>query len=200
MKLRYSAASPFARKVRITLALLDLTDRVELVPADTNNAADSLRTENPLGKIPILILEDGTTLFDSRVIEQYLDWLAGGGKLLAKEGVARFKALRDQTLADGITDAAILLVYETRFREPAERAERWRVYQSEKIARGLSYWEKAPPPEGTVDVVTIALACALGYLDLRFEGRWRADHPKLVAWLDAFAAAVPAFEETRFRG
>ena len=200
MKLRFSPASPFARKVRIAAAVLGLADRIELVAADTNNPQDSLRVENPLGKIPILLLENGTALYDSRVIEQYLDALAGGGKLLPAAGEARFQAMSRQMLADGVTDAAILLVYEGRFREPAERSERWRIYQTEKIARALAQWESAPPPEGVADAVTISLACALGYLDLRFEGRWRADHPRLVAWLDAFAAAFPSFEETRFRG
>jgi glutathione S-transferase len=170
------------------------------VPADTNDANDSLRTENPLGKIPILILENGATLYDSRVIEQYLDELAGGGKLLPARGAARYETLSRQVLADGVVDAAILLVYENRFRDPALHSDRWKTYQGEKIGRALARWEAAPPPQGVVDVVTISLACALGYLDLRFEGRWRADHPKLIAWLDAFAASVPAFEETWFKG
>jgi glutathione S-transferase len=199
LKLRFSPASPFARKVRIAAATLDLADRIELVAADTNNPQDTLRIENPLGKIPILVLEDGTTIYDSRIIEQYLDWL-GGGRLLPAAGLERFKALTAQSLADGMIDAAILLVYETRFREPAERSEKWRAYQSDKIARALAHWEVSPPPEGVADLVTISLACALGYLDLRHEGRWREGHPRLVKWLDAFSAAVPAFEETRFRG
>ncbi len=123
MKLRYSPASPFARKVRIAAAVLGLAERIELVPADTGNPEDSLRRENPLGKIPTLILEDGTTLYDSRVIEQYLDDLAGGGKLLPAGGPARFQMLVRQTLADGLTDATLLLVYEGRFRQPV-RAQR----------------------------------------------------------------------------
>lgn len=200
MKLRYSPASPFARKVRIAAAVLGLTDRIELVLADTNSAEDSLRRENPLGKIPTLVLDDGTTLYDSQVIEQFLDWLAGGGKLLPAGGLDRFKTLTAQQLADGITDAALLLVYEGRFREPAEHGPRWKAYQADKVARGLASFEAAPPAAGVIDVSTIALACSLGYQDLRFEGRWRASHPRLVAWLEGFAAAVPAFEETRFKG
>jgi len=200
MKLRYSPASPFARKVRIAAAVLGLADRIELIAADTNNPEDSLRRENPLGKIPTLILDDGTSLFDSRVIEQYLDDLAGGGKLLPSAGPERFRLLTEEHLADGITDAALLLVYEGRFREPAEHSAKWKAYQADKVTRGLARYESAPPPVGVIDVATIALACSLGYQDLRFEGRWRAAHPRLVAWLDAFAAAAPAFEETRFRG
>jgi len=200
MILRHAPASPFVRKVRIVAALLGLADRIELVEADTNSAADSLRTQNPLGKIPALILENGETLFDSRVICEYLDWLAGGGKLFPAPAAKRFETLTRAALADGIIDAAILLVYEQRWREPEIRSEKWREHQSGKIARGLAVFEANTPASALMDIATVTLACALGYLDLRFEGDWRKDHPKLVAWLDAFAAAVPAFETTRFKG
>ncbi len=93
----------------------------------------------------------------------------------------------------------MLLRYETLWREPETRSEKWMAYQSDKIARALSAFETAPPEEIS-DVATIALACALGYLDLRFESAWRADHPRLVDWLDAFSEATPSFEATRARG
>ncbi|RBP17751.1 glutathione S-transferase [Roseiarcus fermentans] len=197
--LRAAAPSPFARKVRIAAAVLELDDRIEVVPADTNDPADSLRTENPLGKIPALVLEGGAVVYDSAVIVEYLDTLAGGGKIIPAGGPKRFCSLTQQALADGIMEAAVLIRYESVWREPDKRSDKWIAYQQDKIARGLSAFESALPEELS-DIGTIALACALGYLDLRFEGAWRARHPGLVAWLDLFAAATPSFEETRFRG
>jgi glutathione S-transferase len=197
--LRSSPGSPFARKVRIAAAVLELEDRIEIANADTGNPEDSLRTQNPLGKIPALVLENGETIFDSAVIVEYLDWLAGGGKIIPTEPKARFRSLTQQALADGISDAAVLLRYETLWRDPEMRSEKWMAYQADKIARALRAFEKAPP-EDLSDVGTIALASALGYLDLRFEGAWRAEHPRLVSWLDVFADATPSFEATRVRG
>ena len=197
--LRSAAASPFARKVRIAAAALEIEDRIEISAADTNNPADSLRSQNPLGKIPALILETGETIFDSAVIVEYLDWLAGGGKIIPSEPKARFRSLTQESLADGIAEAAVLIRYETVWREPELRSEKWMSYQGDKIARALRAFDLAPPEELS-DVGTIALASALGYLDLRFEGAWRSDHPRLVAWLDVFSDATPSFEATRFRG
>lgn len=197
--LRSSPASPFGRKVKMAALELGLMDRIEIVPADTNDPAEALRQQNPLGKIPTLVLEDGTTLFDSRVIVDYLDHLSGGKLIPA--GAARFTQLRLQALADGICDAALLKVYEGRFRPEEGRNANWLAHQDGKVARGLEALEAAPPTfPGRPRIGEIALACALGYLDLRFEGQWRASHPKLVAWLDDFAARVPAFETTRFKG
>jgi glutathione S-transferase len=197
--LRSSPPSPFGRKVKIAAAELGLLDTLEIRMADTNDPGDSLRRENPLGKIPALVLDDGTVLFDSRVILEWLDLEAGGGRILPADRAARFAALRLQALADGIADAALLIVYEGRLRAETERSANWLAHQQGKIDRGLDALEAAPPPaEAPLCVGTIALACALGYLDLRLAGRWRDAHPKLVAWLDAFAARVPAFEKTRF--
>jgi glutathione S-transferase len=196
--LRSSAASPFARKVRIAAALLDLEDKVEILAADTNDPDDPLRRQNPLGKIPALILENGETIFDSAVILEYLDWLGGGGQIIPSEPQARFRSLTQQALADGIAEAAVLIRYETLWREPPHRSERWIAYQNEKIARALRAFESRPPEE-LIDAGTISLACALGYLDLRFAGAWRADHPELATWLEIFSEATPSFEATRFR-
>lgn len=196
MILRSSPASPFGRKVKLAAAVLGTS--VTIVEADTTSPTDSLRRENPLGKIPTLVLEDGTTLFDSRVIVAYLDAVAGGGALLPAEIGPRFAALRLEALADGISDAALLQVYEGRWREEPRRDPTWIAHQAGKVSRGLAALEAAPP-EGPVTVGHIALACALGYLDLRFAGDWREGHPALVGWLDGFAAAVPAFEATRVK-
>ena len=198
--LRSSPASPFGRKVRIAAAILGLSERIEVVSADTNDPEESLRRQNPLGKIPALIGEDGEAIFDSRVILEYLDWLAGAGVLIPGDPAARFKALTLQALADGIMDAAILQVYELRFREPAMRSAEWLDRQAGKVARTLAALEARPPEASARHVGAIAVACALGYLDLRFEGLWRSAHPRLVAWLEAFSAGVPAFEATRLRG
>ncbi|HEV2559925.1 MAG TPA: glutathione S-transferase [Microvirga sp.] len=198
LTLRSSPASPFGRKVKISAALLGLEDRIETVEADTLDPNDSLRQQNPLGKIPALILESGETLYDSRVIAEYLDHLAGGR--LFPAGEARFPAITQMVLADGIAEAALLQVYEGRWREEDKREPRWLDYQAGKITRGLAYAEthlSTPAPE--LHIGHVALACALGYLDLRFEGRWRATHPRLVAWLEDFAGRVPAFEKTKVK-
>ena len=198
--LRSSPASPFGRKVKIAAHLLGLMDRIEITAADTTDPAEPLRQQNPLGKIPTLVLPEGTTLFDSRVIVEYLDHLAGGGRIIP-QGEERFGQLRLQALADGLMDAALMQVYEVRFRPEEGRNADWVSHQAGKVSRALLALELLPPAfEEAPRVGEIALACALGYLDLRFEGSWRAKHPQLVAWLDDFAARVPAFEETRFKG
>jgi glutathione S-transferase len=201
MILRNSPASPFGRKIRIATILLGLTDQIEIRAADTTDPNDDLRKQNPIGKIPTLLIEDGTAYYDSRVILEYLDMRAGGGRIIPRDGAARFDALRLQPLCDGIADASLLLVYEGRYRAADRHEEKWVSLQAGKVERGLAALEASPPAiDATPTVGQIALACVLGYGDLRFEGKWRKDHPKLVAWLDRFAAQVPAFEQTRFRG
>jgi glutathione S-transferase len=198
MILRSSPASPYARKVRIAISLLGLAGKIEVRDTDLNDSADSIRAQNPLGKIPALILEDGTAYYDSRVILEYLDHLAGGGRIIPRESKARFDALRLQALCDGILDACILLVYEGRYRPADKHVQAWIDRQDGKVARGLAALEAAPPKLDPVpDVGQVALACVLGYRDLRFAGSWRKDHPRLLAWHDKFAAQVPAFAQTK---
>jgi glutathione S-transferase len=196
LTLRSSPASPFGRKVKLVAYRLGLMDRIEVVNADTADPSDSLRAQNPLGKIPALILDDGQVLYDSRVIVDYLDHLAGGGGVIPADPAQRFPALTMQALADGVMDAALLQVYEKRWRDEGLRSERWAAHQADKVARGLAAFE-ASDLSGPLHIGHIALACALGYLDLRFGGGWRQTHPALVRWLDGFAAANPAFEKTR---
>jgi glutathione S-transferase len=198
MILRSSPPSPFGRKVRIAASLLGLANELDIERAETSDPADRLRQQNPLGKIPVLLLEDGSALYDSRVILEYLDHRAGGGRIIPDDKQARFAALRLQALCDGILDASILQVYEQRWR-PQERHEpKWLDYQADKVARALAALEADPPGlPPHPDVGHIALACALGYRDLRFAGSWRERHTRLVAWLDKFAAQVPAFAETK---
>ncbi len=198
MILRSSPPSPFGRKVNIAAAILGLAGDITIEKADTTDATDSVRIQNPVGKIPVLILEDGSTLFDSRVILEYLDHRAGGGKIIPRESKPRFAALRLQAVCDGALDASILQVYEGRWRPPEHHVQKWVDYQAEKIARALAAVEADVPPLDPIPSVgQITLACMLGYRDLRFHGAWRADHPKLVAWLDRFAAQVPAFAATK---
>ena len=195
--LRSTLTSPFGRKVRMAIDVLGLSDRITLVPADTLDESDTLRRQNPLGKMPCLILADGSTIYDSGVIIEFLADAAGTGRLLPASGPARFKALTLARLADGITEAAILVVYEGRFRDPGTQSERWLIHQRGKIARALAAFEKSPPDAGKTDIVAIGLACALGYLDWRKPVEWRQACPRLAAWLAAFAKHEPAFERTR---
>jgi glutathione S-transferase len=192
---RMVPASPFVRKCRIAAAHLGLGDRVKFVDAP-DDADDRLRKNNPLNKIPVALLEDGTALYDSVVILEYFDHIAGGGRIIPKEPTARFQALTLQALADGIMDAAILISYESRYREPSMHSPKWLDMQQGKVDMALDHLEKAPPA-GVVDVGQISLACALGFLDLRHGAKWRDGRPNLARWLDDFAAKVPGYEATR---
>jgi glutathione S-transferase len=198
MILRSSPPSPFGRKVKLALGILGLETQVTIEKADPTDPDDSIRRQNPIGKIPALIIENGTVLYDSPVILEYLDHRAGGNKIVPHEPGARFAALTLQALCDGILDAGILLVYEGRWRPPEMAVQKWIDHQRGKIERALAVLEAAPPALDAIpNVGQTTLACALGYGDLRFEGKWRKDHPRLVKWLDEFAARVPAFEKTR---
>ena len=195
--LRSTLTSPFGRKVRMAAAVLGLSGRYRLEPADTLDEADALRQQNPLGKLPCLLLADGTALYDSRVIIEFLQDEAGTDRLVPKSGLARYTTLTRATLADGVTDAALLMVYEGRFRDPATHSQRWLTHQRGKIMRALAVLERTPPDARVTDVAAISLACALGYLDWRKPVPWREEHPRLAQWLVDFAQSEPAFNATR---
>lgn len=196
MILRSSPSSPFARKVLMSAHVLGLMNRIEIVKADTRDPSDTLKDQNPLGKIPVLILDDGRPLYDSRVICEYLDSLVGGGRLFPG-GEARWPALKLQAEADGMLDAAILQVYEVRFRPEEKRHQPWLERQREKVERALADLERDPPVfAGDPHIGHVTLACALGYLDFRFQGAWRKQHPRLAQWLTEFDHRVPAYTET----
>lgn len=196
MILRSSPASPFGRKVKMTAILLGLIDKIEITRTDVQNSADPIFGENPLGKIPALILKDGTCLYDSRVICEYLNNLGGGS--LFPSGDEGWNARTMQALCDGILDAAILRVYEKRYRPEDKRHPDWVQRQQDKVERGLKWLEDNTPAQGgSLTIGDVCLACVLGYLDFRFEGKWRDGHPNQVAWLEAFAAANPAYDATK---
>ena len=195
--LRSTLTSPFGRKVRMAAAVLGLSGRYRLEPADTLDEADTLRQQNPLGKLPCLLLADGTALYDSRVIIEFLQDEAGTDRLMPKSGLARYTTLTRATLADGVTDAALLMVYEGRFRDAATHSQRWLTHQRGKIMRALAVLERTPPDARVTDVAAISLACALGYLDWRKPVPWREEHPRLAQWLVDFAQSEPAFNATR---
>lgn len=196
MILRSASASPYGRKCKMSALILGLMDRIEIVAADTRNPEDSMRQQNPLGKIPILITDDGMELFDSPVICEYLDAVAGGNQLYPA-GEARWPAIRLQALCDGILDAGILIVYEARYRPENIHHQPWIDLQRSKIDRALAWLEaNTPRASDRPNIGEVTLACALGYLDFRFPGTWRDAHPNLATWLTAYEKAIPSYAQT----
>jgi glutathione S-transferase len=191
MKLFYSQTSPFVRKCLVSAHELGIAERLELVPAAAHpiNRDRSVVDKNPLGKIPTLVTEEGQALFDSRVICEYLNAL-GDGHLLPAAGEARFTVLADQALADGLMDAAVLARYESVLRPENLRWSDWSGGQMQKVISTLADFERrAAAREGRIDLGTIALGCALGYLDFRYaELGWRERHPSMARWYEQFAA------------
>lgn len=201
MKLLSALPSPFGRKVKMTARIKGVDGRIAVELVDTAKPNPMLAAENPLGKIPVLILEDGTQLYDSRVICEYLDSLTESPRLIPPAGRERFACLTRAALADGMLDAAVLIVYESRFRPEEKRVQVWLDRQHAKIEAALDHLESRQPDwTGVPDYADVTLAAALGYLDLRLEGTWRQGRPRLVRWLDLFARSVPAFEATRPQG
>ena len=195
--LRSTPTSPFGRKVRMAIEALGLSERVTVTPADPLDENDTLRQQNPLGKMPCLVLADGSAIYDSGIIIEFLQDVAGTDRLLPLRGRDRYRALTLSRLADGIMDASILVVYETRFRPDLPQSPSWLSHQRGKIRRGLAAFEASPPNPNKTDIVSIGLSCALGYLDWRKQVDWRPSYPGLVDWLNRFSAHEPAFEHTR---
>ena len=197
MKLLSAPASPFGRKVKMTIAVKLLKDQVEVVTVDTNKGDASLNALNALGRIPTLTLDNGEALHDSHVICEYLDSIGAGPVLVPRSGPERWRTLTMASLGDGLIEQALLQVYEGRFRPENMRVESWVQRLQSKIDRALDALEPAPPQwKDHPDYGHLTLAAALGYMDFRHGGRWRANRPNMVAWLDQFAAAVPAFKES----
>jgi glutathione S-transferase len=195
MKLYSNPASPFARKCHVVAHELGL--KLEVIVVNARDDED-LRRINPLKKIPALVLDDGSVLFDSAVICEYLNHLGGGkffpGMSVLSQGTRQWKTLTLQALADGIMEAAVACRYESI--QPAEKQNvdfiaRYRA----TIAAGLDALERvalAEPPT----IGEIATGCALGYLDFRYPDiAWRTTHPRLAAWFAKFGA-YPSMQAT----
>ncbi|CAN5924207.1 glutathione S-transferase family protein [soil metagenome] len=188
MKLFYSGTSPFARKVMIVAHEANLASRIELVPVAAPTLPTStypeLAKSNPLAKIPALVLDDGSSLFDSRVICEYLDTLHDGPTLVP-EGADRFRVLRLQALADGVVDAGILIRFEQVLRPAALRWDEWVDGQARKVVGALDELEATTFP-AALDLGQVAVGCALDWLELRKPiADIRSGRPRLFAWLDA---------------
>ncbi len=190
MKLYFSPTSPYVRKCLVVAHELGLAGRIELLAGNAHpvNRDPLIIAANPLGKVPTLICDDGRVLYDSRVICEYLDDL-GGGALFPRSGAARWQALTLQALADGMLDAALLARYEDVARPEALRWAEWRAGQLDKVATSMAALDAAPASlEARVDIGTLALGCALGYLDLRFaELSWREHYPAVARWHAQFS-------------
>lgn len=174
----------------------ELAEHIAVVPADTLDNSDTLREQNPLGKMPCLILEDSGVIFDSRVIVEYLDSLAKSPRLVPTHGRPRFDVMTRAVLYDGITDAALLMVYEKRFRTDEQVSMRWLDHQRGKLLRALANVTHELPSPTHTDLASMALACALAYLDWRKPIEWRESYPSLVAWLENFSDHEPSFLQT----
>ena len=199
MKLYYAQKSPYVRKALVVANEAGIEDRLEKVDCSTTTPVNpDPSNANPLKKIPALELDDGTILFDSPVICEYLDTELGDGSLFPRELSARWIALRFQALADGLLDAAILLRYETILRPEHLCWDDGVTAQMNKIDDALADMEDHAASFGErVDIGTISVACAVGYLDFRFKDKdWRAVCPKLAAWYEGFAKR-PSMQATR---
>ncbi len=197
MKLRYSKTSPYARKVRMVAHELGLDRRVELVPTDTWNLPDELLRENPLGKVPSLSTEEGTIVYDSPVICEYLASLKQPNGLFPQAGPDRWQALRLQALGDGMMDACVERFAEKNFRPAEQQSQSWLERMQASVTRSLDHLETVSGNDlEDVTVGSISVACALGYLDLRFaEDHWRSGRPQLASWFEGFSQR-PSFAGT----
>lgn len=199
MKLRHSPTSPYVRKVMVLAHEAGLAGGIETVPTAPGADEESLARDNPLGKVPALTTDDGTVLYDSPVICEYLDSLHDGPRAFPAAGTARWTALRLQALADGVLDATILRRYEEMRPSEKQYAE-WIERQTRKATRGLDALESdadmLADPAGPLSIGDISVACALGYLDLRYGSEdWRNGRPALAAWY-AGVANRPSMQAT----
>ena len=189
MQLRYSPTSPFVRKVAVLLHETGLADGVVLQTVDGWSEPEQLTDDNPLSMVPTLVLGDGRTLYDSPVICEYLDRLHDGTPMIPADGDVRWQVLREQALADGILDCAVLIFVELRRRPEELRWDWWLELKRRAITRSLDWLERELAAfEGRVDLGTVSIGVALGYLDLRGAvGEWRTGRPGLATWYADFA-------------
>jgi glutathione S-transferase len=200
MKLLSSTASPYTRKVRIVLAEKKID--CELEPVDVAPAENPVNTHNPLGKIPTLILDDGSALYDSRVIVEFLDGKSPISRLIPEELRDRVAVRRWEALADGVLDAGLLVRYES-LRDPKEQSKGWTDKQLGRMRRGMTLMaaelgERAWCHAERYSLADIAVGCCLGWLDFRKPGgvNWLADYPGLAKHYEKLMAR-PAFADTK---
>ena len=203
MKLYFSAASPYVRKVMVTAVETGLDKKIQQVPTSvvpTKPNADIAR-DNPLMKVPTLVTDGGEALFDSRVVCEYLDSLHDGRKLIPASGGDRWRVLRMQALGDGILDAGIISRYEMAIRPQEKQWSDWLAGQGKKITQGLDLAEtEADQLSGPINLGQIAIACAIGWLEFRKPiGDIRPGRPKLFKWYDEFAKR-PSMQATVPKG
>lgn len=195
MKLLYSSTSPYSAKARMAAVYLGLS--VEAVPTKTDDAPEQFVSNNPLGKIPVLIRDGEPPVFDSRAIMQYFDRSTKGG-LYPKKGEKRTEVEVLEALCDGITDCLLAIVYEKRTRPPEMQYQPWIDRQWSKVERGLDHLNaNMPKTTRKLHGGHFALAALLGYLDLRFAGQWEKGRPKLKNWPRKFEAFFPALKDMR---
>ena len=188
-KVLVSSASPYSCKVRMAAAYAGIP--LQAVPVETSDPPAELLNANPLGKIPVLIADDGETIFDSRAITQYLNRLSGN-KLYPRNPAKRTDAERLEALADGIADCALAHVYERRSRPEEIVHQPWLDKQWGKVGRALDALDAEPPRLGRkITGGHIALRAVLGYLDLRFAGKWEKGRGKLKRWAARFDDKFP---------
>lgn len=189
MKIYFSPFSPYVRKCLVTGHELGLNERIELLPSNAHPVQRDreIIAANPLGKVPTFFTDDGQVLFDSRVICEYLDTLAGGS-LIPRDGAARWKTLTLQSLGDGMLDASLLARYEDVARPEQLRWAEWRAAQLDKVETSLAHMEAHPGVlDGRADLGSLTIGCALWYLDLRFPTLgWRERFPSVATWYSAF--------------
>jgi glutathione S-transferase len=190
MKLTFSPASPFARKVRIAAIETGLIDKIEftsaaVVPGQPNEEYSKI---TPLKKLPVLILDNGDVILDSYVIVEYLDELAGGNKLIPASGPERWRVKSNHSLLQGMLDSMLLCRYEKMVRPEGLRWSDWHNDHWNRAWTGMARFESKPDVlSGPFNVVQIGLVCVLGYADFRFaDCGWRKAYPKL----DAFYAKM----------
>jgi glutathione S-transferase len=194
MKLLYQTHSPYARKVLVLAHEIGLADRLEVIHHETSPTQrnEAVFQVNPLGKVPVLVLDDGTTLFDSHVICEYLDGLHEGVKVIPTESRARLLSLRLQALAQGLCEAGIVVRHETERRPEPYRYPAMRDGQIEKLVASYDFLEKEriTGSNGSgihhVDIGQIALATALSWLEFRGLPDFETGRPHLSAWYRAF--------------
>lgn len=187
MKLTFSPASPYARKVRIAAIELGLIGKIELVPTTVQPGKfneEYSRDISPLRKLPALILDNGTTIVDSYVIAEYLDELAGGGKLLPTSGDAKWRVKTEHCITQGMLEAMLLCRYERMLRPEEKRWDVWLDDQWDRAWQGFKLFEsRSETLTRPLDIAQIGLVCALGYADFRFpDCGWRKAYPKLAAF------------------